>query len=148
MPVAFVYGWDPAMLGVAGSPYRGHEYDLIGAIRQEPVELVKCETSDIEVPASAEIVVEGTISPDPSTYEMEGPFGEGGGFYGEARKRPVVDWGMRRDSSTMVEVLAAPAAAATRRFSARLVPKSRTASCWSVRVNLVMGLFPLRTGGI
>jgi len=91
MPVAFVYGWDPAMLGVAGAPYRGHEYDLIGAIRQEPVELVKCETSDIEVPASAEIVVEGTISPDPSTYETEGPFGEGGGFYGEARKRPVVE---------------------------------------------------------
>lgn len=91
MPVAFVYGWDPALIPVAGSPVTGPEYDLAGALRQEPVELVKCETSDIEVPASAEIVVEGFMSPDPNTYEIEGPFGEGSGFYGEARKRPVVE---------------------------------------------------------
>ena len=91
MPVAFVYGWDPTLLAVGGSPYRGHEYGLAGAMRQEAIELVKCETSDIEVPASAEIVVEGTISPDTSTYEIEGPFGEGSGFYGEERERPVVD---------------------------------------------------------
>ena len=90
MPVAFVYGWDPSLLAVAGSPYRGVEYDLAGGIMQKPVELVKCEMSDIEVPASAEIVVEGTISPDPATYETEGPFGEGSGFYGEPRKRPVI----------------------------------------------------------
>jgi 4-hydroxy-3-polyprenylbenzoate decarboxylase len=91
MPVAFVYGYDPTLIVVAGSPVIGPEYDLAGALRQDPVKLVKCETSDIEVPASAEIVVEGTISPDPSTYEIEGPFGEGSGFYGEARKRPVVE---------------------------------------------------------
>jgi len=91
MPVAFVYGYDPTLIAVAGSPVPGPEYELAGALRQEPVRLVKCETSDIEVPASAEIVVEGTMSPDPSTYEIEGPFGEGSGFYGEARKRPVVE---------------------------------------------------------
>ena len=91
MPVAFVYGWDPTLIVTAGSPVIGPEYNLAGALRQEPVELVKCETSDIEVPASAEIVVEGFMSPDPSTYEVEGPFGEGSGFYGEARKRPVVE---------------------------------------------------------
>ncbi|HUT68138.1 MAG TPA: UbiD family decarboxylase [Dehalococcoidales bacterium] len=91
MPVAFVYGWDPTLIVVAGSPVVGPEYDLAGALRQQPVELVRCETSDIEVPASAEIVVEGFMSPDPSTYEIEGPFGEGSGFYGEARNRPVVE---------------------------------------------------------
>lgn len=91
MPVAFVYGWDPALTVVAGAPVNGIEYNLAGAIRQQAVELVKCETSDIEVPASAEIVVEGTISPDPNSYEIEGPFGEGSGFYGEARKRPVIE---------------------------------------------------------
>ena len=91
MPVAFVYGYDPALIAVAGVPVVGPEYDLAGAIRQAPVELVKCETSEIEVPAYAEIVVEGTISPDPDTYEVEGPFGEGSGHYGEARKRPVVE---------------------------------------------------------
>ncbi|HPP83187.1 MAG TPA: UbiD family decarboxylase, partial [Rubrivivax sp.] len=37
---------------------------------------MKCETSDLLVPACAEIVVEGFISPDPATFEMEGPFGE------------------------------------------------------------------------
>jgi UbiD family decarboxylase len=91
MPVAFVYGYDPTLLVVAGSPVIGPEYDLAGALRQEPIELIKCETSDIEVPAYAEIVIEGTISPDPNTYEIEGPFGEGSGFYGEARKRPVLE---------------------------------------------------------
>ena len=91
MPVAFVYGYDPTLLVVAGSPVIGPEYDLAGALRQEPIELIKCETSDIEVPAYAEIVVEGTMSPDPNTYEIEGPFGEGSGFYGEARKRPVLE---------------------------------------------------------
>jgi len=90
MPVAFVYGYDPALTAVAGAPVNGIEYDLAGAIRQQAVELVKCETSDIEVPASAEIVVEGTMSPDPKDFEIEGPFGEGSGFYGEARMRPVI----------------------------------------------------------
>ncbi len=91
MPVAFVYGYDPSLLGVAGTPVVGPEYDLAGGIRQAPIELVRCETSDIEVPAYAEIVVEGFMSPDPATYEIEGPFGEGSGYYGEARKRPVVE---------------------------------------------------------
>jgi UbiD family decarboxylase len=91
MPVAFVYGYDPTLLAVAGTPFTLPEYDLAGALRQEPVELIKCETSDLEVPAYAEIVVEGTISPEPSTYEIEGPFGEGTGQYGEPRKRPVVE---------------------------------------------------------
>jgi len=91
MPVAVVYGWDPALLTVAVAGFSTEcEYDMAGAIRQEPVELVKCQTSDIEVPASAEIVVEGFISPDPATYEMEGPFGEWTGYYGEAMKRPVI----------------------------------------------------------
>jgi len=42
------------------------------------------------VPAEAEIVVEGYISPDPKDYKMEGPFGEYTGYYGERGKRPVI----------------------------------------------------------
>lgn len=92
MPVAVVYGWDPALLVAAGTAFSSEcEYDMAGSLRQEPVELVSCETSDLEVPASAEIVVEGFISPDPATYEMEGPFGEWTGFYGEAKKRPIIE---------------------------------------------------------
>ena len=92
MPVAVIYGWDPALLFVAGTPLPSqNEYDVMGAIRQEPVPLVTCETSDLEVPASAEIVVEGSISPDPNTYEMEGPFGEWQGYYASGtRNEPVV----------------------------------------------------------
>ena len=92
MPVAMVYGWDPAMQFVAGTPLPSErEYDIMGAVRQEPVPLVKCETSDLQVPASAEIVIEGSISPDPETYELEGPFGEWPGYYSEIRRRPVIE---------------------------------------------------------
>ena len=82
MPVACVIGWDPIMSFLSGSPLPSGvcEYDVMGGYRGEPAQLVRCETVDLEVPASAEIVIEGTISDDPSTYEMEGPFGEFTGY--------------------------------------------------------------------
>jgi len=84
MPVALVIGWEPSLPFAASSPVPTgvSEYDVIGAIRGEPVDLVKCETVDLYVPASAEIVIEGTISSDPATFEMEGPFGEYTGYFG------------------------------------------------------------------
>ena len=88
MPVAVVYGWDPTLLICSGIPisHPGYsEYDVVGGLRGEPVELVKCETSALYVPASAEMVIEGRISPDPKTFQMEGPFGEYPGFYGGRR---------------------------------------------------------------
>jgi 4-hydroxy-3-polyprenylbenzoate decarboxylase len=84
MPVAFIYGWEPS-LGFAASapvPMGVSEYDVMGAIRDAPVELVKCETVDLMVPADAEIVIEGYISSDPETFEPEGPFGEYTGYFG------------------------------------------------------------------
>jgi UbiD family decarboxylase len=82
MPVACVIGWDPIMGFLAGSPIPAGvcEYDVMGAYRGQPAELVRCETVDLEVPATAEIVIEGLISDDPATYEMEGPFGEFTGY--------------------------------------------------------------------
>jgi len=82
MPVACVIGWDPIMPFLAGSPIPTGvcEWDVMGAYRGEPAELVRCETVDLEVPASAEIVIEGFISDDPATYESEGPFGEFTGY--------------------------------------------------------------------
>jgi 4-hydroxy-3-polyprenylbenzoate decarboxylase len=82
MPVACVIGWDPILCFLAGSPIPAGvcEYDVMGAYRGEPAELVRCETVDLEVPASAEIVIEGLISDDPATYEVEGPFGEFTGY--------------------------------------------------------------------
>jgi UbiD family decarboxylase len=92
MPVAVVYGWDPLLDVCAGSqvPHDVSEYDVVGALRGEPARLVKCETSELLVPAEAEIVVEGFISDDPKTFAMEGPFGEYSGYYGEPRPRPVI----------------------------------------------------------
>lgn len=81
MPVAVVIGWDQTLFLAASTPVNRPEYELAGSLRGAPVELVKCETSDLMVPASAEIVIEGFISPDPKTYEPEGPFSEYPGYY-------------------------------------------------------------------
>jgi len=92
MPVAVVNGWDPVLPLVACSPQPPMvcEYDIMGALRQQPVELVKCETVDLEVPASAQIVYEGEVSLDYDTFKMEGPFGEYCGYYQrEASPKPV-----------------------------------------------------------
>lgn len=89
MPVAVVYGGDPLIPYLASIPVPGGicEYDVIGGFRKEPLELVKCETSDLRVPATAEIVLEGFVSPDPETYGIEAPFGEYTGYYGEIGSR-------------------------------------------------------------
>src|SRR5438309_1851070 len=72
MPVACVVGWDPIMPFLAGSPIPTGvcEWDVMGAYRGEPAELVRCETVDLEVPAGAEIGIEGFISDDPASYEQ------------------------------------------------------------------------------
>jgi UbiD family decarboxylase len=93
MPIAVINGWDPVLefTAASGIPNDLCEYDVMGAIRQAPVNLVKCETSDLEVPASAEIVFEGFVSPELATYEWEGPFAEFTGYYAsEKRKKPVI----------------------------------------------------------
>ena len=89
MPVAYVIGWEPSLTCTAGSPVpRGiSEYDVTGAIRGAPVELVECETVPLMVPASAEIVIEGFISPDPATFTEEGPFAEFTGYYATGKTR-------------------------------------------------------------
>jgi 4-hydroxy-3-polyprenylbenzoate decarboxylase len=93
MPIAVAIGWEPSLDFVGGSPVpKGLcEYDVIGAIRGQPVELVKCETVDLHVPASAEIVIEGYLNLDPKTYLMEGPYAEFTGYVaGDASPKPSI----------------------------------------------------------
>jgi 4-hydroxy-3-polyprenylbenzoate decarboxylase len=84
--------WDPALTFAACAPHPVNvsEYEIIGALRKEPVELVKCETIDLEVPATAEIILEGFMLLGKESYALEGPFGEFTGYYGGAAdRRPV-----------------------------------------------------------
>ena len=86
---ALVIGTEPACY-LASQATMGHgadEYMLAGALRGEPLELVKCETVDIEVPAHAEIVIEGKILA--GVREDEGPFGEWTGFVSGRSPQPV-----------------------------------------------------------
>jgi 4-hydroxy-3-polyprenylbenzoate decarboxylase len=80
-------GWEPALEFTGGSPVpKGMcEYDVMGAIRGTPVELVKCETVDLYVPATAEIVIEGYLGLDPKSYLMEGPYAEFTGYVASDR---------------------------------------------------------------
>lgn len=89
MPVAIAIGGDPVSVysGSAPLPPGIDEFLFAGFIRKQPVELVKALTSDLEVPAEAEIVIEGHIDPrDPLV--MEGPFGDHTGFYSLADLYP------------------------------------------------------------
>ena len=81
MPVAMVIGAHPAILYAAGytTAYGVDELAIAGGLIEDPIRLVKCETIDLEVPADAEIVIEGEVLPDEMTEE--GPFGEVTGTY-------------------------------------------------------------------
>jgi 4-hydroxy-3-polyprenylbenzoate decarboxylase len=89
MEVAVAIGADPASCYAASAPlpYGIDEFLLAGFIRKKSVCLVKCKTVDLEVPANAEIVLEGFI--DPSEMRLEGPFGDHTGYYSQDGDYPV-----------------------------------------------------------
>lgn len=88
-PVSVVLGCDPATIigAVTPVPDALSEYAFAGLLRGQKTELVKCIGNDLQVPASAEFVLEGVIHPN----EMadEGPFGDHTGYYNEIDKFPV-----------------------------------------------------------
>jgi 4-hydroxy-3-polyprenylbenzoate decarboxylase len=88
MPVASVIGCDPLLfiLGAARVSAFTGEYDVAGALRGEPVEVVQGETSDLPIPAHAEIVIEGEVDAD--KFMEEGPFGEYTGYYSGVGTNP------------------------------------------------------------
>jgi UbiD family decarboxylase len=89
-PVAIVIGAEPVigLVSVTRLPQDLDEFAVAGALRGAPVEVVRCITSDLEVPASAEIAIEGTIATE---LEEEGPFGEYTGYMGPRSMSYKVD---------------------------------------------------------
>lgn len=91
MPVAIAVGGDPASVYSASAPLPPtvDEFLFAGFLRRSPVALAKALTSDLDVPAEAEIVIEGVIDPRESLV-TEGPFGDHTGFYSLADLYPRV----------------------------------------------------------
>lgn len=91
LDVAIVVGVDPLTLlsSQAIVPIDFDELTIAGALHGVPLPVVKCVTSELRVPAEAEIVIEGRLLPQ--VREMEGPFGEFPQYYGEPAKRHVIE---------------------------------------------------------
>jgi len=89
LPVAVAIGSDPAVMYSASAPLPPDidEMLLAGFLRKSSVEMVNCETVPLEVPANAEIVLEGYV--DPGERRIEGPFGDHTGYYSLADEFPV-----------------------------------------------------------
>ena len=98
-PFAMAIGTDPALLvgSVCGIPPGRDEFEFAGGVRGEPIDVVKCATVDIEVPATSELVIEGEIIPGDedgtvgrTEYANEAPFGEIHGYFGSQVRTPVI----------------------------------------------------------
>lgn len=89
MPVSVTLGGDPAYTYAATAPLPENldEYLLSGFLRKKRVDLVRCLTNDLEVPADVDFVIEGYVDPE-EEFIMEGPFGDHTGFYSLADRYP------------------------------------------------------------
>ena len=92
IPVAVAIGCDPVMSLAAATPLpeTWDEIAFAGALRGEPTRMTKAKTIDLMVPAYAEIILEGYISTDPATREIEGAFGEYSGHYSSTFITPKI----------------------------------------------------------
>ena len=92
LPMAFIFGVTPEFI-LAGAnsalPHENDDFAFIGGLRETAVEMIKCETIDVDVPASAEIVVEGVFKP--FNWATQGQFASFNGFYDKPRRRPIFD---------------------------------------------------------
>ncbi|ARS89561.1 UbiD family decarboxylase [Natrarchaeobaculum aegyptiacum] len=91
MPVAIAVGAEPAVqyTSVMWIPTGRNEAEFAGGLKGEPIELVECETSDLQVPATAELIIEGEIVPN--ERRDEGPFGDYFGYmHGPRRSMPLL----------------------------------------------------------
>lgn len=92
LEVAIIFGYDAPLLmasQMSSALYGVDKYEIDSSLRGEALELVQCESVDLLVPASAEIVLEGRILP--GKREIEGPFGELMGYYGSVGPHPIME---------------------------------------------------------
>lgn len=111
VPVAVAIGTDPVVTYAATAPLPPgiDEMMLAGFIRGKQVEMVRCRTVDVEVPASAEIVLEGYV--DATDLRPEGPFGDHTGFYTPVDDYPtfhLTGMSMRRDAVYSTTIVGKP----------------------------------------
>jgi UbiD family decarboxylase len=93
-PIAIVNGQDPALFisGFEYLPEGASEYDFAGAIKGEPIEIIRGPHTGLPIPAHAEIILEGKLLPPSEVTLPEGPFGEFTGYYAaDTRPGPVMD---------------------------------------------------------
>src|SRR6266545_6280763 len=101
MPVAVFLGGDPVFTFAATAPLPDglDEFLLAGYLRKKSVELVKCETNDLEVPANSDFVIEGYVDPTEPLRD-EGPFGDHTGYYTLPEPYPVFpEFGFEREAA-------------------------------------------------
>jgi 4-hydroxy-3-polyprenylbenzoate decarboxylase len=138
MPFALALGTEPAVPFVSGMPLDEgvNEADFLGGYLGEPIEVVDCETVDLQVPATSEIVIEGTISVTETA--PEGPMGEYSGYLspGGPRPRPVyhVSAMTYRDNPILPVVAAGE-------------PIEENHTCWSLTISAQL-LWDLREQGL
>ncbi len=120
MEVAVALGGDPAITYSATAPLPEDFDEMIfaGFIRKKPVEMVKCVSVDLEVPADSEIVLEGYV--DPHERRVEGPFGDHTGYYSLADQYPVFHITAITHKKTPV-------------FPATIVGKPPMEDCWMAK---------------
>ena len=138
MPVAFVIGSHPAdgVTATAVSTEKD-ELALMGGLRKAPVPVVQCASVDLEVPADAEIVLEGYLD-DRGWAEPEGPYGEYIGYYGRMKMNPVFHLtavAMRRDALFQTVTIGGRFLAAT--DTAQLVAVRTETAVWQALRNSI-----------
>jgi 4-hydroxy-3-polyprenylbenzoate decarboxylase len=90
LPIAISFGGDPVLTYAATAPLPPFVSEILfaGFLRKKSMEMVRCITNDLEVPANSEIIIEGWI--DPQELRLEGPFGDHTGYYSNADNYPVI----------------------------------------------------------
>ena len=154
MPMAVAIGVDPLCLfcSAISFPSGVAEYDMVGAMRESPLELVRCETIDLEVPADAEIILEGELTLDPKDFRPEGPFGEATGHYVSLKDEPRPVFYVncvthRKDPILTTRYVGASSPSVTTESNAGIAP-ARTAVLWNQLVDRgVEGLKGIRSFG-